>query len=125
MYVGYLGLILHFIFAVLQTLQIWSWGTIALHIFTIFCLGIVVPSMLIRISQGHTGRKPHFSISDKIAILLIFISGLVRLLLPLVFQTEYLIWVKIAGLLWSGAFLILAIRLVPFLFQVRTDGKDH
>ncbi len=125
MYAGYLALVLHFIFAALQIADIWSVGTIALHIFTLLCLGIIIPSMLVRISQGHTGRKPHFFVSDKIAISLIFISAFVRLLLPIILPAEYSSWVMIAGLLWSGTFLIIGIRLIPFLFQVRIDGKEH
>lgn len=124
MYAGYLGLVIHFIFASLQIAGVWSSGTTVLHIFTLLCLGIVIPSMLVRISQGHTGRKPQFFVSDKVAIGSIFVSALVRLLLPLVFPSEYPTWVMIAGLLWSGAFLILGIRLVPFLFQLRIDGKE-
>ena len=125
MYMGYLGLITHFIFSALQAAGVWTSGTIALHLFTILCLGIVVPSMLIRISQGHTGRKPQFFNSDKIAISLIFISALVRLLLPLVFPAKYSMWVMTAGSLWTVAFLLLGIRLVPFLVQVRIDGREH
>ena len=125
MYFGYLMLVVHFVFGVLQIVQVWSVGTIALHIFTLLCLGVVVPSMLVRIAQGHTGRAPQFLISDKIAILLFLCSALVRLLLPLVFPAEYSMWVTTAGLLWSGAFLILGIRLVPFMFRVRIDGKEH
>jgi uncharacterized protein involved in response to NO len=78
MYAGYFGLVMHFIFAVLQVSEIWSVGTIALHIFTLLCLGIVIPSMLVRISQGHTGRKPQFFVSDKMAISFIFISAFFR-----------------------------------------------
>lgn len=125
MYFGYFGLILHFIFAALQTLEIWSSGTIALHLFTILCLGIVVPSMLIRISQGHTGRIPQFVYSDKIAIYLIFASAVFRLLAPLINSSGYTMWILIAGLLWSAAYLILSFRLIPFLFQARIDGKEH
>ncbi len=81
--------------------------------------------MLIRISQGHTGRKPLFFTSDKIAVFLIIFSGLVRLLFPLVFPAQYSFWIMMAGLLWSVAYLILGIRLLPFLFQTRIDGKEH
>lgn len=125
MYFGYLGLVLHLIFEALQTLEVWSRATISLHIFTFLCLGVVVPSMLIRISQGHTGRKPLFFTSDKIAVFLIIFSGLVRLLFPLVFPAQYSFWIMMAGLLWSVAYLILGIRLLPFLFQTRIDGKEH
>lgn len=125
MYTGYLALIIHFAFAVLQIAEVWSSGTTALHIFTLLCIGLVVPSMLVRISQGHTGRKPQFFTSDKIAIGFIFISAFVRLLLPVIFPAEYSTWVMVAGLLWSAAFLILGIRLIPLLFQARIDGKEH
>lgn len=125
MYAGYFGLVMHFIFAVLQVSEIWSVGTIALHIFTLLCLGIVIPSMLVRISQGHTGRKPQFFVSDKMAISFIFISAFFRLLLPLILPSGYSTWVMTAGFLWSSAFLILGIRLVPFLLQARIDGKEH
>ncbi len=125
MYAGYLGLVIHFVFSVLQIAEIWSVGTIALHIFTLLCLGIVIPSMLVRISQGHTGRPPQFFVSDKIAISFIFSAAFIRLLLPLILPAEYSTWVMTAGLFWSGAYLILGIRLVPFLFQARIDGKEH
>lgn len=125
MYVGYFGLVIHFFFAALQAAGTWSFGTTALHIFTFLCLGLIIPSMLIRISQGHTGRKPHFVAFDKTAILLICISALFRLLLPLISMAKYSTWIMMAGLFWSGAFLMLGIRLMPFLFQVRIDGKEH
>jgi uncharacterized protein involved in response to NO len=125
MYIGYLGLITHFVFAILQILAVWSAGTIALHIFTLLCLGIIVPSMLVRISQGHTGRKPQFLTSDKVAISLILLSAIVRLLFPLVLPAEYSTWVMTAGILWSCAFFLLGLRLLPFLFQARIDGKEH
>jgi uncharacterized protein involved in response to NO len=125
MYAGYLGLVIHFFVSAIQLLDIWSFGTIALHTFTLLCLGLVVPSMLIRISQGHTGRKPQFLAPAKIALSLIFISALVRLLLPLAFPAYYSAWIMTAGLLWSVAFLILGFWLVPYLFQERIDGKEH
>lgn len=125
MYAGYLGLVLHFIFAGLQQAGIWSSGTIALHIFTLFCLGVVIPSMIVRISQGHTGRKPQFLVSDKIAIVLFFLSGISRVVFPVIFPADYSTWIMVAGLLWSIAFLILGVRLMPFLFQARIDGKEH
>ncbi len=125
MYAGYLGLVIHFSVSALQLLEIWSFGTIAVHTFTLLCLGLVVPSMLTRISQGHTGRKPQFLAQAQAAITLVFLSALVRLLLPLALPAHYSTWVMTAGLLWSAAFLILGVWLVPYLFQARIDGKEH
>jgi len=125
MYIGYFGLILHFIFETIRLAGIWNQGTISIHIFTFLCMGLVIPSMIVRISQGHTGRNPEFYITDKIAIFLIFISAFFRLLLPLIFSSYYLLLIQIAGVLWSVGFLILSLRLCPLLFQERIDGKIH
>lgn len=125
MYIGYFGLILHLIFEALRLNGLWSSGTISIHIFTFLCMGIVIPSMIVRISQGHTGRKAAFTIIDKIAIILILISSVFRLLFPFAFSVNYLLDIQIAGFLWTMAYIILGLRLWPFLFQKRIDGKVH
>lgn len=125
MYLGYMGLILHLIILVLQVLGVWSVGTTAMHLFTLLCLGIVVPSMVVRISQGHTGRKPEFKTTDQIAIFFLFLAAVIRVLLPLTMPQAYSSWILLAGLLWAAAYLMLGIRLMPFLFQARIDGKEH
>jgi uncharacterized protein involved in response to NO len=125
MYMGYLGLVLHFALEALKVAGVWREGTISIHVFTFLCMGLVIPSMLVRISQGHTGRKPEFVTSDKIAISLILVASFFRLLLTLIFPDYYLTWILYAGLLWSASFFVLGIRLIPFLFQKRVDGKIH
>lgn len=125
MYIGYLGLILHFIFEAIKTAGIWSFGTISIHIFTFLCMGVVIPSMMVRIAQGHTGRKPQFIMAHKVAIILILISSFFRLLFPIMLPSQYLLGIKVSGVLWTIAFIILGLRLWPFLFQQRIDGKTH
>lgn len=125
MYIGYLGLILHFVFEAVKIAGLWSHGTISTHIFTFLCMGVVIPSMMVRISQGHTGRKPKFTSTDKIAIFLILTSSFFRLLFPFILPAQYLLGIQIAGLLWTIAFIMLSLRLWPFLFQARIDGKAH
>lgn len=125
MYIGYLGLILHFYLEAFKISGIWNQGTISIHVFTFLCMGLVIPSMIVRICQGHTGRKPDFATSDKIAISLIFVSAIFRILLTLIFPGHYSDWIMAAGLLWSIAFMILGIRLIPFVLAKRIDGKVH
>lgn len=125
MYIGYLGLILHFIFEAVKIAGMWNQGTVSTHLFTFLCMGVVIPSMIVRISQGHTGRKLAFTSSDKVAISLILISSFFRLLFPFIFPTQYLLGIRLAGLLWTIAFIMLSLRLWPFLFQARIDGKVH
>lgn len=126
MYLGYFGLILHF---ALETLKVLGFqvgiGTISLHTFTFLCMGVVIPSMLVRISQGHTGRKPEFLPLDKIAISLILLSAFSRLILPTLVPEKYTVWIIISGVLWFLAFALLGYRLIPFLLKPRVDGKVH
>jgi uncharacterized protein involved in response to NO len=126
MYMGYLGLILHFILEAFKLSgQQWGIGSLSLHTFTFLCMGIIIPSMLIRISQGHTGRKPIFLNLDMLAIFLIFLSAFFRLLIPFLYPEHYVSLILFAGILWSLAFSLLAYRLIPFLLQARIDGKVH
>lgn len=126
MYIGYLGLILHLILEGCHQLghTIGS-PTTALHTFTFLCMGVVIPSMFIRICQGHTGRKPQFFMSDKIAISCMLVGAFFRLLMPVIAVRYYAMWISIAAIFWSLCFLIIAVRLVPYCLQPRIDGKEH
>lgn len=125
MYLGYLGLTLHFFLEGFKLSEIWHHGTSSLHTFTFLCVGIIVPSMIVRISQGHTGRKPQFLFADKVSIILILLSSTIRILMPILSEINYPTLILISGILWTLAFFILGIRLIPFLFMPRVDGKIH
>ncbi len=126
MYLGYLGLVLNLFFEGAHRLGYTvGTATTALHTFTFLTMGTVIPGMLVRICQGHTGRSPNFSFWDKLAISLVLIASFFRLIMPLAFSENYILWIGISGALWSSCFLILAFRLMPFLFKPRLDGKDH
>ena len=126
MYLGYLGLTLHL------GLETWGFlygsigvGALSLHVFTFFCMGMIIPSMMVRISQGHTGRKPIFVTSDRIALGLMAFAGISRIIFTQVWPESYQLWIGLAGLGWSSCFIILGIRLTPFLWAARIDGKEH
>lgn len=126
MYVGYFGLIIHFIFQAMNTAGILpSVGTLSLHTFTFLCMGLIIPSMLIRISQGHTGRKLIFTKSDKLALYLMGAAGACRLIGTQVWPEFYLTWISLAATGWSLCFAILGFRLIPFLWKPRIDGREH
>lgn len=125
MYTGYLGLCVHFFFETLKYANIWSLGAYSIHIFTFLCMGLIIPSMLIRISKGHTGRKPEFLVLDKAPIYFIGAAAIFRLVLPLLAPEKYPLWILLSGLLWSSAFAVLIARITPFLLRPRIDGKVH
>lgn len=126
MYVGYLALAVHFLLESLRVLGLFvGVGTISIHVFTFLCMGVVIPGMLIRISQGHTGRKLLFTFSDRLAISSIFVASFFRLIMTQVLPEFYQTWILLSGLGWMVCFLLIAIRVTPFLFKERIDGKEH
>lgn len=126
MYVGYMGLVVHLAFAALDLSGTWkAIGTISLHVFTFICMGLIIPSMIIRIAQGHTGRKPLFFTSDKIALWLMGAGAFSRLVLSQVWPAHYSLWISVAAVGWSACFLIVALRVAPFMWHARIDGKVH
>lgn len=126
MYVGYLGLIIHFYLEAIKIAQVHTGiGTLSTHAFTFLCMGLIIPSMLIRICQGHTGRTLIFTVSDKFAILLMGFAAFSRLIMTQSIPGQYMLWASISGIGWTLCFLIIGYRLVPFLFKPRVDGKIH
>jgi uncharacterized protein involved in response to NO len=126
MYVGYLGLTFHLILEALRVRGLLDEsGTLALHTFTFLCMGVVIPAMMIRISQGHTGRKVVFTQSDKCALTVMMAGAGFRLIATQIFPIYYALWIAIAAVCWSLCFTILGSRLVPFLWKPRVDGKIH
>lgn len=126
MYIGYLGLTAHLIFEAFRITGIYAGvGALSVHVFTFLCMGVVIPGMLIRISQGHTGRKLLFTLSDRIALGAMFVGAGFRLIATQVSPAHYLQAVAIAGIGWSICFVLLAFRLIPFLWLARVDGREH
>lgn len=126
MYVGYFGLTLHLAFETLRVSgALISIGTLSTHIFTFLCMGIIIPSMMIRICQGHTGRKILFSTSDRIALACMGIGAFFRLIATQIWPDQYTTWISVSALGWSTCFVLIGLRLIPFLWQPRIDGRLH
>lgn len=126
MYIGYMGLVIHLYLEALRLSGIAvGVGTISLHAFTFLTMGVVIPSMIIRISQGHTGRKPEFQKLDRIAIIAILIAAIFRLVLVSVYPERMYLWLFFASICWFCAFVILGYRFFPMLLRPRIDNKEH
>lgn len=126
MYVGYLGLITHLVLEALRVQGIFfGLGAVATHTFSFFCLGGVAAAMMIRVSQGHTGRALVFTRQDRLAFALLGLGAYFRLVATQLWPYLYLTWITWAGISWAACFALLGIRLVPFLWRARIDGKEH
>ena len=126
MYVGYAGLVAHLALAALALAHVTiGQGSIVTHVFTFLCMGLVIPSMLIRIAQGHTGRKPLFTRTDQTALGLMGLGAVSRLVGTQLGAAHYQLAVTVAALCWSLCFIMIGLRVAPFLVQPRIDGKEH
>jgi len=124
-YLGYLAMIAQLLIAALDGVAQPAWvGTVSVHVFSFGVMGLVIPAMITRISNGHTGRKVLFEARDK-AVLQIMILGLVlRLLGPQLAPSAYLVWLTLSAACWSVAFALLTWRCLPMLLRPRVDGKE-
>jgi len=126
MYVGHAGLILHFWLEAMKSSAIFiGLGTLSVHVFTLLCMGVVIPGMLIRISQGHTGRKIVFTFSDRIALTSMFLAAFFRLMATQIWPSSYQTWIAMSAVSWAVCFALLLWRLTPYLLKERIDGKIY
>jgi uncharacterized protein involved in response to NO len=124
MYLGYLAIVAQLLLQFIEQLVPPEWlGSLSMHVFTFGAMGLIIPAMLIRIANGHTGRKVIFDRLDK-AVLWIMIAGFVaRIILPQIEPAGYLRWIGLAAACWFTCFTVLAWRYIPYLLQPRVDGK--
>lgn len=126
MYVGHFGLIIHLFMEAAKSADLAAGvGTLSTHVFTFLCMGTIIPGMLLRISQGHTGRKLLFTVTDRIGFAVMGAAAFSRLVLTQIWPTHYALWISIAGAGWALCFLLIGLRVAPFLWQPRVDGKVH
>ncbi|MFZ3017088.1 MAG: NnrS family protein [Gallionella sp.] len=126
MYLGYLAIVAQLLvefFRLVMTMP--ELASLSIHVFTFGAMGLIVPAMLIRISQGHTGRKVVFDHIDKLALKIMMLAFVLRIAAPLFDPAHYTLWVVSAAACWFAAFALLAWRYIPMLARSRVDGKPH
>ena len=126
MYLGYLAIASQLLIEGSQLFTQFTWvGTVSVHVFTFGAMGLVIPAMIIRISNGHTGRKVAFGTYEKSILWIMILAFALRLIGPQLAPGLYLRWLDMAATCWFVAFLLLGWRFIPFYFRPRIDGKDH
>jgi uncharacterized protein involved in response to NO len=126
MFLGYGAIVLQLVLDVVGRLTPIAWvGSVSTHVFSFGVIGLIVPAMLIRISQGHTGRPIVFATSDRWALRIMLLAFLLRLVAPQLWPAAYGVWIDLAAACWLLCFTLLGVRLVPFLWQPRLDGREH
>ena len=97
---------------------------LATHAFGVGGVGVITMGMMARVSIGHTGR----SLKTLPAVLpyclgLLLVGTLIRVLLPLFFESFYTLWVALAGCCWLLGFGLFCTAYLPILSQERPDKK--
>lgn len=126
MYLGYLAITAQLLIEASSQLFNIAWvGSVAVHVFTFGAMGLVIPAMIIRISNGHTGRKVVFGTYEKTVLWIMILAFTLRLIGPQLAPDIYLRWLDMAATCWFVAFLLLGWRYIPYFYRPRIDGKDH
>jgi uncharacterized protein involved in response to NO len=126
MYLGYLAIVAQLLVEFFRLgMAMPELVSLSIHVFTFGAMGLIVPAMLIRISQGHTGRNVVFDNTDKLALWIMMLAFVLRIAAPLFDPAHYTLWVVSAAACWFAAFALLAWRYIPMLARSRVDGKPH
>jgi uncharacterized protein involved in response to NO len=126
MYVGYLAIVGQLLLVALAQIADPGWvGSVATHLFTFGAMGCIIPAMIVRIANGHTGRKVVFAPVDR-GILYIMLAALaIRIVIPQFAPGLYLACIHAAATCWLLAFGLLGWRYIPMLLKPRIDGREH
>ncbi|MGY5453384.1 NnrS family protein [Agarivorans sp. MS3-6] len=91
----------------------------ALHLITIGAIGLMIFSMMSRVSLGHTGRTLKIKPVIVIAFILLTLATLVRTLMPILYN-PLSAW-NISGILWIVACLFFLVVYFPILISKRAS----
>ena len=126
MYLGYLGIVAQLLIESVNTVLPVAWvGSVSVHVFTFGVMGLIIPAMLTRICNGHTGRKVVFGMLDKLVLWIMMAGFVARIVMPQLIPGLYMRWIDISAFCWFAGFALLAWRYIPFLLAARVDGKEH
>ena len=126
LYLAYLWLPIHFALNLAGHLG-WfdDFGKAGLHSLAYGCLGIMILGIIHRVSLGHTGRPIEAGRLALTAYAMIFLGSFLRVSGPLFMPVHYSWWMKSSGVLWSAAFFMVGIKMIPMLIGPRADGKKY
>lgn len=126
MYVGYLSIVAQLLVEFFRlTEPAEALTSLSIHVFTFGAMGLIIPAMLIRISQGHTGRKVAFDGLDKFVLRIMIMAFALRIFAPQLYPESHILWISLAAAFWFVGFSLLGVRYIPMLMQPRVDGKEH
>lgn len=122
LFIAYLAIVLGFLLYALVPFGVMP--SLAMHALTVGGIGLITVAMMARVSWGHSGRNIQ---SPPKVLGWIFaglaVSLLARVLGPMFLPQAYLVWILLAGALWSASCLVFAASYTPVWLGPRTDGR--
>ncbi len=94
-----------------------------LHAFTLGTIGGMTLGMMARVSLGHTGRELVVGWPLSAAFVLINLAAVTRVILPLFGAQHYSLWIVLAGVFWTLAFVLFVLVYARILILPRVDGR--
>ena len=94
------------------------------HALAVGATGGLIIGMVTRTARGHTGRPLQVARAEVLAYALVMTAALLRVVLPLLAPSLYVVALLAATVAWSAAFLIYLWIYTPWLLRTRLDGKD-
>jgi uncharacterized protein involved in response to NO len=122
LYAGYCWLIVGFFLKVLVSIGIVT-DNLAVHAWTVGVIGLITFGMMARVSLGHSGRAMVASKWLVVGFILLFLGAIIRVVLPVLFMSQYILWIKLSIWVWVIAFVLFFIIYLPILVLPRADGK--
>ena len=123
LYLAYGWVVLGFLFSALGTIG-WISPMLAVHAFAYGGIGMITLGMMARVAYGHTGRNVFDPPKElRFIFALLFVGSVVRVLLPMVWQSHYLNLILISQSLWIVAFMLFLLIYAPLLVKPRVDGR--
>lgn len=102
----------------------WVAVSAGVHALAVGAIGGLIIGMITRTARGHTGRPLQASAPEVLAYALVMTAALLRVLLPLVAPSLYVVALVGAAVAWSTGFVIYLWIFTPWLMRTRLDGKD-
>ena len=121
LHLSYWALSLGLIMMGLAKIQIWFTETLAIHTITVGGMGMMILSMISRVSLGHTGRKILVGPVMTIAFVIMALALIIRVFATLVFD-HYPNIILVTAILWAIAYGLFVLRYTPILTRPRADG---
>jgi uncharacterized protein involved in response to NO len=101
----------------------WVPQTAGLHALTAGSMGCLIAAMVTRTSRGHTGRPLAAGRLERTAYVAVLAAAAVRVAVALQPSALSLYGLLLSGVLWSAAFGLILVTLLPWLLRPRLDGK--